>query len=73
MPVGGATVQGSTILNSRPANTDVGWVAETSALAVASNGGIGPSGQDTWQIPIGGTLFMLAASGTQVIGARYRS
>lgn len=73
MPAAGASALGATILNARPANTDVCWVAETSALAVASNGGLGPSGQDSWNIPNGGTLFMLAASGTQVIGARYRS
>lgn len=73
MPVGGASVGGALVLNSRPANTDTIWVGETAALAVASNGPIGPSGQDTWNIPVSGKLFMLALSGTQILGARYRS
>lgn len=73
MPVGGATRIGATILNASPANTDVVWVAETSALAVASNGGISAGGQDQVRSALNGTLFMLAGSGTQVLGARYRS
>lgn len=73
MPVGGASKVGRTILNAPPGNTDAVWVGETAALAVASNGGLSASGQDTWEIPAGGKLFMLANSGTQILGARYRS
>ena len=73
MPVGGASVAGEAVLSSRPANTDTVWVGETAALRVASNNPIGPSGQDTWRIPLTGTLFILALSGTQIISARYRS
>lgn len=72
-PVAGAGAIGAVILNALPSNTDTIWVAETAALAVASNGAIGASGQDTWNRPLNGTLFMLALSGTQVLGARYRS
>ena len=56
MPIGGASRAGIAVLNSRQANTDTVWVGETSALAVASNGAIGPSGQDLWNIPVAGQL-----------------
>lgn len=72
-PVGGAVAAGGVIMNASNANTDVIWVAETTALAVASNGPIGALGQDVSNRAIGTKLFMLANSGTQVLGARYRS
>lgn len=73
MPAGGAVAKGSVIANAPSTNTDVVWVGETALLAVASNGAIGQMGQDTWNINIAGKLFMLANSGTQKLGARYRS
>lgn len=72
-PVAGAVVQGAVILNASNANTDAIWVAETTALAVASNGALGALGQDSNNRAVGTKLFMLANSGTQVLGARYRS
>lgn len=72
-PVGGAAAVGAAILNASPANTDVIWVGETALLAVASNGGLSASGQDAWHAALSGKLFMLANSGTQVLGVRYRS
>jgi hypothetical protein len=73
MPVGGAVTGGAVILNTPPANTAPIWVAETSALAVASNGGISAAGQDEWSIPTGGKLFILSSAATQTVGARFRS
>lgn len=72
-PTGGAGAVGSVIMNAPPTNTDVVWVAETSALAVASNGGISQSGQDIFVRALNTKLFMLANSGTQKLGCRYRS
>lgn len=72
-PVAGAVTQGGVILNASNANTDVIWIAETTVLAVASNGALGALGQDINNRAVGTKLFMLANSGTQVLGARYRS
>lgn len=72
-PIAGAGAIGKVILNALPSNTDTVWIGETAALAIASNGALGASGQDSWNRPLNGTLFMLALTGTQVIGARYRS
>lgn len=73
MVVGGATKAGQLFINTDGANTDEIFVGETSALAIASNNPIGASGQDVWYIPKGGKLFFLSKSGTQSIGARFRS
>lgn len=72
-PVGGASSKGSVIVNASNANTDSVWVAETAALAVASNNGVYQGGQDMHSRAVAEKLFMLANSGTQVLGARYRS
>ena len=73
MPAAGATVALKVILNVPADNTASIWVGETSALAVARNNGISPSGQDTWAIPANGTLYFDAASGTQRVSARIRT
>lgn len=73
MPVGGASARGAVIMNAANTNTDAVWVAETTPLAVASNGGIFQAGQDMNNVPVGGKLFMLANSGTQKLGVRFRS
>lgn len=73
MPVGGASARGAAIMNAPNTNTDAVWVAESSVLAVASNNGIFTAGQDQNNVPVGGKLFMLANSGTQKLGVRFRS
>lgn len=73
MPVGGATKAGALVVSTSPGNTDMVFVGETSALAIASNNPLGASGQDTWNIPVGGKAFFLSNSGTQTVSARFRS
>mgnify|MGYP001598830280 CR=1 FL=1 len=73
MPTGGATNKLEVVLNTPSDNTASIWVGETSALAVARNNGVAPAGQDVWVIPVGGTLYFDAASGTQRVSARIRT
>ena len=73
MLVGGATKKCQVIVSAPYTNTDEVYVAETAALAVASNNALSATGQDTWSIPATGKLFFKSASGTQKVSARART
>jgi hypothetical protein len=74
MPVGGATKACKVFVNCDPDNADDCFFGETQALSeVSGNNVVGAAGQDIWNIPAGGKLWVSGAVGGLKVAARVRS